>query len=327
MKPRQSVTVRSLFSAWGRVLSGYSPLLSIEITRECPLRCPGCYAYGEDHLGGGTTLRQLRDLHGEELVERFLALVRENRPMQVSIVGGEPLIRHRELSRILPVLSESEIFTLVVTSLVIPFPVEWNGIPGVRIAVSIDGLAPEHDKRRAPATYERILKNLDGRRADISWVITNQMVQRPGYLDEYLGFWTARPEIERIWMSLYTPQRDEQSAERLTPESRKRVLEELPRLKTRYPDLVFPNGALDAFAAPPATPAECTFTRVSKNYSADLETRVEPCFFGGNPDCSECGCAVSAGLHWLHEKRLAPGIKVGHIIDSSLAIGRRAARN
>jgi MoaA/NifB/PqqE/SkfB family radical SAM enzyme len=322
MKPRQSMTPRSLAVAWGRLLQGYSPLLSIEITRECPLSCPGCYAYTEGHLGDGKNLRQLSDLHGDKLVEGVLALVRRERPMQVSIVGGEPLIRHRELGKILPALSEMGVFTLVVTSLVIPFPAEWNAIPGVRVTVSIDGLAPDHDVRRKPATYAKILKNLEGRTVDISWVITNQMLEQPGYLEEYLAFWTARPEIDRIWTSLYTPQRGEESAEKLTPESRQRVLEELPRLKREYPALVFPDGALRAFAAPPEGPEHCTFTRVSRNYSADLTTRVEPCFFGGDPDCSQCGCAVSAGLHWLHAKRLAPGLKAGHIIDASLAVGR-----
>jgi MoaA/NifB/PqqE/SkfB family radical SAM enzyme len=326
MKPRQSLTARSLLTAWGRLLQGSSPLLSVEITRECPLRCPGCYAYGDAHLGGGTTLRQLRDFHGDRLVEGVLALVREHRPVQVSIVGGEPLIRHRELSRILPVLAEWGVFTLVVTSLVIPFPAEWNAIPNVRVAVSVDGLEPEHDARRKPATYNRILENLRGRSADLSWVITNQMLGRPGYLEEYLAFWTARPEIERIWVSLYTPQRGEQSAERLTPESRRRALDELARLKAEYPALVFPDGALAAFVEPPASPARCTFARVSKNYTADLVTRVEPCFFGGDPDCSQCGCAVSAGLHWLSGKRLAPGLSAGRVIDASLAIGRLAGR-
>ena len=326
MKPRQSVTVSSVLSAWGRILLGSSPLLSFEITRECPLSCPGCYAYSDGHLGDGKNLRHLADLHGDQLVDRVLQLVGCERPMQVSIVGGEPLIRHRELSKILPALSEMKVFTLVVTSLVIPFPAEWNAIPGVRITVSIDGLASEHDVRRKPATYATILKNLEGRRADISWVITNQMLERPGYLEEYLAFWTARPEIERIWMSLYTPQNGEVSAERLTPDSRRRVFEEIPRLKREYPALVFPDGALAAFASPPESPAHCTFTRISRNYSADLETRIEPCFFGGDPNCSECGCAVSAGLHWLHEKRLAPGLKAGHIIDASLAVGKLTTR-
>jgi hypothetical protein len=57
------------------------------------------------------------------------------------------------------------------------------------------------------------------------------------------------------------------------------------------------------------------------NYSADLKTRVQPCFFGGDPDCSQCGCAVSAGLHWLREQPLALGLRARHLIDASLAIG------
>jgi len=320
-RPRQPVELKTLLSAWSRILRGYSPLLSIEVTRECPLRCPGCYAYEPAHLGGGVTLRQLRDLQGDALVARVLALIRRHRAIQVSFVGGEPLVRHRELSRILPVVSEWGVYSLVVTSAVIPFPREWNTIPRVRVAVSIDGLQPEHDARRRPATYERILRNLAGREADISWVITNQMLQRPGYLEEYLAFWTTRAEVGRIWLSLYTPQRGEQSAEKLTPEARKRLFASLPALKEKYPTLILPQGATEAFAYPPASPADCTFSRVSINYSADLRTRIEPCFFGGDPDCSQCGCAVSAGLHWLRERPLGLGVRARHLIDASLAIG------
>ena len=320
-EPWQPVRLRTLFGAWGRMLRGYSPLLSIEITRECPLRCPGCYAYEPMHLGGVITLRQLHDLHGDPLVERVLELIRLHRPVQVSFVGGEPLVRHRELSRILPEVSGWGVYSLVVTSAVMPFPREWNAIPRVRVAVSIDGLQPEHDARRKPATYDRILKNLEGREADVSWVITNQMMERPGYLDEYLAFWTSRPEIGRIWLSIYTPQRGEQSAERLTPASRVRLFEQLPRLKEKYPQLILPHGATAAFAEPPANPHECTFSRVSVNYSADLNTRVQPCFFGGDPDCTQCGCAVSVGLHWLRERPIALGLRARHLIDASLAIG------
>jgi MoaA/NifB/PqqE/SkfB family radical SAM enzyme len=324
--PRQPVNLAKVLSAWGLLLRGYSPLLSIEVTRECPLHCPGCYAYGSDHLGGSVTLRGLRDLRGDALVEGVLALVQRHRPMQVSFVGGEPLVRHKELSRILPVLSEWGVHSLVVTSAVIPFPEAWNTMPRVRVTVSIDGLQPEHDARRAPATYERILKNLEGRKVDVSWVITNQMMESRGYLDEYLQYWTSRPEVERIWLSIYTPQRGERSAERLTPAARARLIAQLPGLKRQYPALILPAGAVQAFALPPTSPNSCTFARVSVNYSADLKTNIEPCFFGGNPDCSECGCAVSAGLHWLHGYPLAAGLTVGHLIDLSLKVGRHRRR-
>jgi len=49
--------MKGIISAWGQILTGYQPNLSFEITRECPLACPGCYAYGSDHLGGDVTLR------------------------------------------------------------------------------------------------------------------------------------------------------------------------------------------------------------------------------------------------------------------------------
>lgn len=308
-------------SAWGRLLLGYSPLLSIEVTRECPLHCPGCYAYGDNHLGQGLTLRQLRDLYGDELVQGVFRLVRRHRPMQVSFVGGEPLIRHRELSKVLPVLSRWNIDCLVVTSAVIPIPAEWEWIPRVRVAVSIDGLQRDHDARRAPATYDRILTNIRGRRVDVSWVITNPMLGRPSYLDEYLAFWTARPEVDRIWLSLYTPQVGEESPERLTSESRRRVIELLPALKRKYPALILMNGESVAYECPPPDPSHCTFARISASYSADLTTQVGPCFFGGKPDCSSCGCAVSVGLHRLHETALLRGLKVGYLIDGSLAAG------
>ena len=49
---------RDVLKAWGKILTGNQPSLSIETTRECPLRCPGCYAYEPEHLQGiGQDLR------------------------------------------------------------------------------------------------------------------------------------------------------------------------------------------------------------------------------------------------------------------------------
>src|SRR5262245_52664988 len=313
-------TLRFL-SAWGRILKGRPPMLSIEITRECPLHCPGCYAYEDQHLGGTVTLRQLRDFRGEALVDGVLNLVRQHKPVHLSLVGGEPLVRHKELSRILPELSKMRVETLVVTSGVIPIPADWNELDHIRIAVSIDGLQPDHDKRRSPATYERILNNINQRRVDISWVITRPQVERRGYLDEYLAFWSARPEIRRIWLSLYTPQVGEQSAEMLTSAQRRQLVGELNVLSERYPALLMTPGIADAFATPPANPDQCVFSRMSVNYTADLKTRVQPCFFGGEPDCRQCGCAVTAGLHWVSRKRVLGPVRLSHLMESSIAIG------
>jgi MoaA/NifB/PqqE/SkfB family radical SAM enzyme len=296
-------------------------MLSIEITRECPLSCPGCYAYGDSHLGGETTLRELSDFRGDALVEGVLDLVRRNQPMHVSLVGGEPMVRHRELSHILPALSGMGVFTMVVTSGVIAIPQEWMGIPRVRVAVSVDGLPEHHDERRKPATYERILKNIAGRSINVHWVITRPMLARASYLEEYVSFWNAQAEVDHIWVSLYSPQIGEESAERLSAEDRERVARELPRLGRAYRKLLVPEGMGRAFVTPPKNPDECLFAKMSMNYSADLRTHVEPCVFGGNPDCSQCGCSISSALHWIRDVKVAGPLKVGHLVQASLSVG------
>jgi pyruvate-formate lyase-activating enzyme len=320
-EPNPSLTPREIFAAWGKILAGRVPMLSIEITRECPLSCPGCYAYGDAHLGGGVTLSQLRDKRGDELVNGILALVRRHKPLHVSLVGGELMIRHRELSQILPQLSAMGIFALVVSSGVIPIPAEWMKLPRVRVAISVDGLPEHHDIRRKPATYERILKNIAGRRVNIHWVVTRPMLAREGYLEDYVAFWSGRAEVDRVWVSVYTPQVGEQSAERLMPEDRIALAEQLPELARRYPQFLFFEGLARAIVRPPKNPADCLFAKMSANYSADLSTRVEPCVYGGTPDCSQCGCAISTGLHWVRGVKVAGPVKVDHFISGSVRVG------
>jgi organic radical activating enzyme len=326
IKPRSSLTPRDFVRACWRVMNGYTPMLSIEITRECPLSCPGCYAYGDSHLGGATTLRELSDFRGDALVSGVLDLVRRNRPMHVSLVGGEPMIRHRELDRILPVLSDMGVFTMVVTSGVIAIPQHWMKIPRLRVAVSVDGLPEHHDERRKPATYERILKNISGRSVNVHWVITRPMLERESYLEEYVDFWNAQAEVDHIWVSLYSPQINEESAERLTPENRRFIAQTLPALQTDYPKLLVPEGMARAFLAPPKSPHDCLFSKMSLNYSADLQTHVEPCVFGGKPDCSQCGCSISSALHWARGVKIAGPLKVGHLVQASLGLGGVVAK-
>ena len=320
------ILAREVIQAWGRILAGYRPNLSIEITRECPLRCPGCYAYGDDHLGGDVTLRGLSDYKGDELVERFMTLVDKHRPLHLSIVGGEPLVRFRELNTILPRLSARGIYTQVVTSAVRPIPEEWKGLRRVQIVVSIDGLQPEHDVRRTPATYERIVKHIAGHQITVHCTVTRQQARREGYLEEFLRIWQANADTRLIWFSLYTPQKGELSAERLTAADRTRVIADLRRLRPQFPKLQLPDAVLAVYGQPPKTPAECIFAQTTECFSADLERRITPCQFGGDPDCNNCGCMASAGLEAIGRHRLGGGIPVGRIFYASTRIGRTVAR-
>jgi MoaA/NifB/PqqE/SkfB family radical SAM enzyme len=317
--------------AWKSILAGRPPSLSIEVTRECPLRCPGCYAYEDNHLGGGVTLRQLSDSKGDQLVQGILEIADYARPLHISLVGGDPLVRYREMEAVIPQLLARGIHVQLVTSAFRPLPAEWARVPGLTVAVSIDGLAPEHDVRRKPATYERILKNIEGRSVTVHCTVTAQMVDRDGYLDEFLAFWTARDEVDRVWFSLFTPQVGDYPAERLTKAQRERVVRDLTVLRTKYSKADMPARVLEQFLTPPSSPADCIFSRTTETISADLTTRITPCQFGGVPDCSDCGCYASMGLAAIGEHKLAGIIPVGGLFKISARIGdavaaRRKAR-
>jgi MoaA/NifB/PqqE/SkfB family radical SAM enzyme len=312
--------------AWRSILAGRAPSLSIEITRECPLRCPGCYAYEDAHLGGGTNLRQLSDFKGDELVARVLDIVDELRPLHLSIVGGDPLVRYRELERLVPQLIERDIHVQVVTSAFRVLPASWIGLDKFSVAVSIDGLQPEHDARRKPATYDRILKNIAGHSITVHCTITSQMMRRDGYLEDFLRFWNARDEVNKIWFSLFTPQRGDFPEERLSRVQREDAVRQLIALRGRYEKADLPPKLLKQFLAPPHSPEDCIFARTTETISADLKTRIGPCQFGGDPDCAECGCYASMGLAAVGSNKLAGVVPIGSIFRLSANIGDKVAK-
>src|SRR5437764_2317640 len=164
---------------------------------------------------------EVRDYKGQQLIDGVVGLVDKYRPLHVSIVGGEPLVRYRELDTLLPILTARGIHTQLVTSAVRDIPKQWNDLRRLSIVVSIDGLQPEHDARRTPATYDRILKHIVGHKITVHCTITRQQVNRAGYIDEFLQFWSVKDEVEKIWISLYTPQIGEVSAEQLTDTDRR----------------------------------------------------------------------------------------------------------
>ena len=315
-----------LFRAWARILTGYYPSLSIEITRECPLRCPGCYAYEPMHLGEAGPLRSLADYKGQDLIDGVLGLARRYRPLHLSLVGGEPLVRFRELDTLLPRLSKMGVGVRLVTSGVRAILPAWAGIKGLHLVVSVDGLPPEHDTRRRPATYERILRNIEGHATTVHCTVTHQMTGRAQYFQEFLSFWSERPGVKKVWISLFTPQRGAEAEEILAPEERAGVLEELAALRPFFPKLYLPARVLEGYRNPPQSPVECIFARTTLSFTADLRSRITPCQFGGDPDCRQWGCIASAGLKAVGDYRLLGLIRVKSIYQVSDAIGKRRAK-
>jgi sulfatase maturation enzyme AslB (radical SAM superfamily) len=316
------VQTSEVLRAWRKILKGERPSLSIEITRECPLRCPGCYAYEDAHLGGGVTLRELNDSKGQELVDGVLEVVDRLKPLHLSVVGGDPLVRYRELETMVPLLLARGVHVQIVTSAFRLLPAAWATLPHLNVVVSIDGLQPEHDERRKPATYERILKNIAGQKITIHSTVTGQLIKHPGYLREFLEFWTPKVEIRKVWFSLFTPQIGDDLPEILTGDERRQAINELFQLRKEFPKLDMPEGLIRQLAHPPSSPSDCVFALTTQTISADLKTRITPCQFGGNPDCESCGCIASMGLAAVAKHKLGGFIPVGAIFKASLKVGQ-----
>ncbi len=318
----------AVVSAWRKILKGERPSLSIEITRECPLRCPGCYANDAAHLGGGLTLRDLHDHKGKELIDGVLEVVDRLQPLHLSLLGGDPLVRYRELELMIPLLLRRGIHVQLVTSAFRPLATSWAMLPHLNVVVSIDGLQPEHDLRRAPATYDRVLKNIAGQKITIHCTVTGQMMKRPGYLKKFLEYWTPRAEVHKVWFSLFTPQVGDRLPEMLQQHERLQAIADMMALRKQFPKLDMPEGMIRQFATPPHCPKDCIFALTTHTLSADLRTKIVPCQFGGNPDCASCGCVASMGLAAVAAHKLGGIIPVRAIFKASVRIGRiRQARS
>ncbi|MGH9394721.1 MAG: radical SAM protein, partial [Terriglobales bacterium] len=105
-----------------------------------------------------------------------------------------------------------------------------------------------------------------------------------------------------------------------------RIIADLFRLRSLYPRLDMPRGLVAQLQQPPRSPADCIFARATAVVSADLVTPIAPCQFGGDPDCSRCGCIASMGLAAIAAYRLPGGLKAGTIFHASADFGDRMAR-
>ena len=317
-----------IFQAWGKILKGEQPSLSIEITRECPLKCPGCYAYDDAHLGGGRTLRDLNDRRGQALVDGVLEVVDRLKPLHLSIVGGDPLVRYRELELLIPLLLGRGIHVQIVTSAFRTMGPTWASLERLHVVVSIDGLQPEHDVRRAPATYDRILKNIVGQRVTIHCTVTGQMMKRPGYLAEFLEFWTPRPEIKKVWFSLFTPQVGDQMPEILGSDERARAIADMMQLRKQYPKLDMPAGGDSAVRLPATTALKIVFShsrprRCRQTWrQRSLHASLAEILIAHPADASHPWAWPPIAAH-----KLGGILPVGTIFKASIKIGQNRAKS
>jgi hypothetical protein len=112
----------------------------------------------------------------------------------------------------------------------------------------------------------------------------------------------------------------------LSPDERQMVVKQLLQLRKECPKLDMSEGTIKEFLAPPESPEKCIFAKTTRTISADFKTVVEPCQFGGNPDCSKCGCYASMALASIGHYRLAGNLTPGSIFFASVKLGETIQR-
>src|SRR5581483_2926468 len=122
---------------------------SIDVSKECNLRCKHCYFFEQDYSG---------ELTVEQWIEKLEQLKRTTSRMefpffQCTWVGGEPLIRKDLIERGRKYFRHNT----VVTNGTIPLP-NW---PDVHFYISIDGDEPTHEEiRQKRGIYQRAMRNV-----------------------------------------------------------------------------------------------------------------------------------------------------------------------
>jgi hypothetical protein len=100
-------------------------------------------------------------------------------------------------------------------------------------------------------------------------------------------------------------------------------MKDLLRLRQIYPILDMHESLIRQIASPPKSPEECIFAQTTQTISADLKTKITPCQFGGDPDCSQCGCIASMGLAAVGQHRVVGSLTAGQIFMTSARFGKQ----
>jgi hypothetical protein len=252
-----------------------------------------------------------------------LAVVDREKPIHLSIVGGDPVGSIGELEKILPELDARGIHTQVVTSAFRVIPAEWMRFKRLTVAVSIDGLQPEHDERRKPATYERILKSIAG--AKVTDPFDDHRKRRgPAWIPRGVCALLERadPQIRQdLDQLVYSAARRDGARDTECGAAGLCGGGAACASARSIPSLQMPPALVKEILSPPKSPEECIFARTTHTLSADLKTKITPCQFGGDPDCSQCGCMASMALAAVGHYRVLGGLTAGHLFQASDRIG------
>jgi Fe-coproporphyrin III synthase len=267
---------------------------SIDVSKECNLRCKHCYFFEQDYSSELSVDEWLAKLdHLKRTTSR-----REFPFFQCTWVGGEPLIRKELIERGRKYFSHNT----VVTNGTIPLP-NW---PDVHFYISIDGDEETHEAiRKKKGIYKRAMRNIAEHpelEVTIAYCIT---AENKHCIEQAVIDWAAAG-ASRMTFDFYTPIETISEPLFVSLEERDRILDDLLELKRIYGDFfVLPERVFRLMKSDTCKQVtdHCLFSEKSFAFGPTGASK-EKCMMGPKADCDRCGCVVPFYLAGLVDRKL-----------------------
>jgi MoaA/NifB/PqqE/SkfB family radical SAM enzyme len=287
------------------VLEGLRPsAISVDVTNRCNLRCAHCFWSNYNSELPPRANTEILD-HVRRTMERFPTIT------NILWYGGEPLI-DAETIQVVAEGSKLSRNNLLITNGTHPIP-DLGG--RVSLAVSLDGLAPAHDRIRGAGVYEKAKTNIldaisRGIRVGLLYTINSwNLDSLPVFLDEWAG-----KGLTGVAFTMYTPLAGKVEDLALTDADRIRSVSVLREAKQRHTDLIFNSPTMIELLHPKYDEdmaESCSMNVLStkvKNCSLHLTndgTIRVPCAIGQEADHLKCRSITKVAMYAgtvLHDK-------------------------
>jgi MoaA/NifB/PqqE/SkfB family radical SAM enzyme len=269
-----------------RVLTGKKFFAEADVTDNCNLRCTHCYHFH------GKDVFEKKEIPIDEWKRRLNELHKSG-IRAILLVGGEPTLRNDVL------MLAQRIFThvAIITNGTIKVPDEYQNI----IYVSVDGSEERNDSIRGKGVFSKIIKNYSGDNR----VAINMTLMEENYheLEDVVKI-SRKHGFRGVICNLYTPGIEVNGPKHLGTDVRRKIVEEMKRVKSLYPDdFLFTNKMIEWYEYPDHR-EKCYWGNNVLHF--DVSWNKRKCFL--KADCSRCGCFAGALFQKPSEMLLHPRV-------------------
>lgn len=249
------------------------PYAIVEVTKRCNLRCKTCFFF--------QAFQHEEDEMPElELIEKLRALQKRHDIQFMSFVGGEPLLRRKVVEEGAKIFPSGIVFTNGL--------LELPDAP-IAFAISLDGPQEVNDEIRGKRVYERAMKNAAAAKNPVLVQTVVSKKSRP-FMERFIEELTVAPNIAGVILSIYVPQKNDDTGLAFPMSERDELIDRLVALKDRWgPFVANERRALEL--ARPETCKAITDACDIRSRSLALDYRLRrrlPCCYGENVDCDLC---------------------------------------